>query len=306
MNSIWTTSTIVFAATIAIVVTLFVAFFPAMGKTGERLAKILRPFTKEEVRFRRRQQDRLERTMTGLGKLLPTTNREMTHTQRLMVRAGYRSQESFWIMRSFKLLIPAGLVILVWFTGAYTSNPFFVIGMALLVGFLLPEFWLTWRVRVRQRRILLGLPDALDLLVICVEAGLGLDQALTRVAQEIHIAHPDLSEELQLVNLEMRVGKSRSEALRELAVRTGVEDIKGLTAMLIQTDRFGTNLAQALRVHSENLRVRRRQRAEEIAARATVKMVPPLVFFIFPALFVVLLGPAVLILIRQVFPILGK
>ncbi len=306
MNSIWTTSTIVFTATIAIVATLFVAFFPTMGKTGERLEKILRPFTKEEVRFRRRQQDRLERTMMGLGKLLPATSKEMTHTQRLMVRAGYRSQESFWIMRSFKLLLPAGLVILVWFTGAYTVNPFFVIGMALLVGFLLPEFWLTWRVRVRQRRILLGLADALDLLVICVEAGLGLDQSLTRVAQEIHIAHPGLSEELQLVNLEMRVGKSRSEALRGLAVRTGVEDIKGLTAMLIQTDRFGTNLAQALRVHSENLRVKRRQRAEEIAARATVKMVPPLVFFIFPALFVVLLGPAVLILIRQVFPILGR
>jgi len=137
------------------------------------------------------------------------------------------------------------------------------------------------------------------LLVICVEVGLGLDQALLRVAQEMRVAHPELSEELQLVNMEMRVGKSRIEALRSLARRTGLEDIKALVAMLVQTERFGTSVAQSLRVHSDDLRTRRRQRAEEMSAKTTVKMVPALVLFIFPALLVVILGPAVLTLMSQ-------
>jgi tight adherence protein C len=173
-----------------------------------------------------------------------------------------------------------------------------------MLGFLLPELWLTLRVQRRQHKIRLALADVLDLLVVCVEAGLGLDQALVRVAEELRLAHPELSEELQLVHLEMRVGKSRLEALRELGARTGVDDIKALVAMLIQTDRFGTSVAQSLRVHADSMRTKRRQRAEEAAAKAPVKMVPVLVFFIFPALFVVILGPAVITLLRQLFPAL--
>jgi tight adherence protein C len=141
-------------------------------------------------------------------------------------------------------------------------------------------------------------------LVICVEAGLGLDQALMRVAQELRITHSDLSDELQLFNTEMRVGKTRAEALRELARRTGLEDLKALAAMLIQTERFGTSIAESLRVHSDDLRTKRRQRAEEMSAKTTVKMVPPLVFFIFPALMVVILGPAALTLMRTLMPTL--
>jgi tight adherence protein C len=177
---------------------------------------------------------------------------------------------------------------------------------AAAVGYLLPELWLMWRVQSRQHRLRVGLPDALDMLVICVEAGLGLDQALLRVAQELRISHPELSEELQLVNMEMRVGKTRLDALRELARRTGVEDIKALVAMLIQTERFGTSIAQSLRVHSDELRIKRRQRAEEMSAKTTVKMVPALVFFIFPALMVVILGPAAITLMRQLMPALNK
>jgi tight adherence protein C len=158
----------------------------------------------------------------------------------------------------------------------------------------------------RQNRLRRGLPDGLDLLVICVESGLGLDQALMKVAQELRITHPELSEELQLVNLEMRIGKTRLDALRELARRTGLEDIKSLVAMLVQTDRFGTSVAQSLRVFSDDLRIKRRQRAEEMSAKTTVKMVPPLIFFIFPALMVVILGPAVLTLIRQLMPALQR
>jgi tight adherence protein C len=135
-----------------------------------------------------------------------------------------------------------------------------------------------------------------------VEAGLGLDQALLRVSQELKVTHPELSDELQLVNMEMRVGKSRLEALRELARRTGLDDIQALVAMLVQTERFGTSVAQSLRVHSDDLRTKRRQRAEELSAKTTVKMVPPLVFFIFPALMVVILGPAVISLMRQLVP----
>jgi tight adherence protein C len=177
--------------------------------------------------------------------------------------------------------------------------------MAALVGYMIPGSWLTWRIRSRQHKLRRGLADGLDLLVICVEAGLGLDQALMRVSQELKVTHPELSEELQLVNIEMRVGKSRIEALRELARRTGLDDIQSLVAMLIQTERFGTSIAQSLRVHSDDLRTKRRQRAEELSAKTTVKMVPPLVFFIFPALMVVILGPAVITLMRTLGPTLG-
>src|SRR6202035_1358975 len=137
----------------------------------------------------------------------------------------------------------------------------------------------------------LAIPDGLDLLVICVEAGLGLDQALLRVSEELHITHPELSNELQLVTTEMRLGKTRTEALRDLARRTGLEDIKSLVGMLVQTERFGTSIAQSLRIHSDELRTKRRQRAEEMSAKTAVKMVGPLVFFIFPALMAVILGP---------------
>ena len=144
----------------------------------------------------------------------------------------------------------------------------------------------------RQHRIRLSLADVLDLLVVSVEAGLGLDQALQRVGEELASTHQDLSEELRLVNLEMRAGKARSEALRNLADRTGVDDLSSLAAMLIQTDKFGTSVAQSLRVHSDTLRTKRRQRAEEAAAKTGVKMVFPLVFCIFPAIWVVTIGPA--------------
>jgi tight adherence protein C len=216
-----------------------------------------------------------------------------------MVRAGYRRPEAAMAMQGVKVLLPVGLVAVVYFTGIYRQNPFFILGFAALAGYLLPEFWLTSRVRRRQHRIRLSMPDALDLLVICVEAGLALDQALLRVSQELRIAHPQLSEELDLVSAEMRVGKTRIDALRELADRTGVDDVKALVAMLVQTDRFGTSIARSLRVHSDDLRTKRRQRAEERAAKTTVKMVPPLVFFIFPALYVVILGPAVISIARQ-------
>ena len=158
----------------------------------------------------------------------------------------------------------------------------------------------------RQHRIRLSLPDALDLLVVSVEAGLGLDQALQRVGEELAYAHPELSDELRLINLELRAGKARAEALRNLAERTGVDDLSSLAAMLIQTDKFGTSVARSLRVHSDTLRTKRRQRAEEAAAKTGVKMVFPLVFCIFPAIWVVTIGPAAIKFVEVLFPLAQK
>ncbi len=303
---VWAATGITFLTAVVIVVAFAYAFSSGVWPTAERLTRLwYPPSVTPEAHFRTRQKERVQRVLTDVGKLLPASTKQLSRTQRLLVRAGYRSPETATVMRGVKVLLPLGLLALVFFTGIYRQNLAFF-ALAGLLGFLLPEFWLTWRIRRRQHRIRLGLPDALDLLVVCVEAGLGLDQAIVRVSQELRITHPQLSEELQLVNLEMRVGKTRIDALRELAVRTGVEDIKALVAMLIQTDRFGTSVAQSLRVHSDNLRTKRRQRAEEKAAKTPVKMVPVLVFFIFPALFVVILGPAVISLARQLLPILNK
>jgi tight adherence protein C len=162
------------------------------------------------------------------------------------------------------------------------------------LGFFIPRFFLKRMIKQRQHRIRIALPDALDLTVICVEAGLALDQALLRVGQDLHHAHPDLSDEFHLVNLEMRAGKPRVEALRNLVDRTGVDDVRALVGTLIQTDRFGTSIAQALRVHSDSLRTARRQRAEEQAAKTTIKMVPPLVIFILVPFLFVTIGPALI------------
>jgi len=174
------------------------------------------------------------------------------------------------------------------------------------LGYLLPNIALARVAKKRQHRIRLGLPDALDLLVVSVEAGLGLDQAIQRVGEELDFAHPDLSEELRLINLELRAGKGRADALRNLADRTGVDDVSSLVAMLVQTDKFGTSVAQSLRVHSDTVRTKRRQRAEEAAAKTGVKMVFPLVFCIFPAIWVVTIGPAAIKFVQVLVPMASK
>jgi tight adherence protein C len=294
-----------FLATMVFFLALFYAFGQGGSAVAERLGRLRRAGrTVPEVGFPEKQRERVKTAIAGVGKLVPASTQESPRARILLIRAGYRRPEALAIVRGMRVLLPALLVAIVYFTGLYQQSPIFLLLMAILVGYFLPDVFVTWKVRRRQHRLQLSLPDALDLLVISVEAGLGLDQAMMRVAQEMEITHPELSQELHLVNLEMHVGKSRADALRELANRTGVEDIKALVAMLIQTDRFGTSIAQSLRVHSDDLRTRRRQRAEEMAAKTAVKMVPPLVFFIFPALFVVILGPAVITLARQLLPVL--
>ena len=303
---LWAITALTFLATFGILAALFYAFTSQSAAVADRLTRLANTAAPpvDEASFAEKQKDRVRNTLAGLSKMVPGgTSSATPRTQLLLIRAGYRSSQALAAMRGFKILTPIAFVGLTFLTGAYKWG-FMIPLVALALGYLFPDMFLTWRVNARQTRIRRGLPDGLDLLVICVESGLGLDQALLKVAQELRITHHELSEELQLVNLEMRIGKTRIEALRELARRTGLEDIKSLVAMLVQTDRFGTSVAQSLRVFSDDLRIKRRQRAEEMSAKTTVKMVPPLIFFIFPALIVVILGPAVITLMRQLMPAL--
>jgi tight adherence protein C len=236
-----------------------------------------------------------------LGAMAPRSTKELGKLQQRLVTAGYRNREALIIFFGIRL----GLAVLFFAVAAspIVGRPSFL--MALLVcavGYVLPGMALARMAKRRQHRIRLSLPDALDLLVVSVEAGLGLDQALQRVADELAFAHPDLCDELRLINLELRAGTARSEALHNLARRTALDDISSLVTMLVQTDKFGTSVAQSLRVHSETLRTKRRQRAEEAAAKTGAKMVFPLVICIFPAIWVVTLGPAVIKFIQILLP----
>lgn len=249
-------------------------------------------------------RERIEQAIDPISKAIPLSPADVSRTRALLIQAGYRDAihvNYYFGTRVALAALGFGLVALI---QGFENLPL-LIGVTGL-GFILPRFLLKRKIKERQQRIRLGLPDALDLTVICVEAGLALDQALMRVGQDLHHAHPDLSDEFHLVNLEMRAGKPRADALRNLVDRTGVDDIRSLVGTLIQTDRFGTSVAQALRVHSDSLRTERRQRAEEQAAKTTIKMVPPLVIFVLPSIIFVTIGPAVISLIRQLGPGSGR
>ena len=240
-----------------------------------------------------------------VGSMAPKSPSEMTKLQQRLVQAGYRNREALLIFLGVRIGCALLMFVLLSTPLLVRPNMLFALG-ACGFGYLLPSMVLGRLAKRRQHRIRLGLPDVLDLLVVSVEAGLGLDQAIQRVGEELAFAHPDLSDELRLINLELRAGKGRSEALRNLAERTGVDDVSSLVAMLVQTDKFGTSVAQSLRVHSETVRTKRRQRAEEAAAKTGVKMVFPLVFCIFPAIWVVTIGPAAIKFIQVLVPMAQK
>jgi len=298
---IWILTTLTFIVTLGVAMIAVYGFTAGKADIVARLGRvsgIAAPV--EQSKFAEKQTAKVRETIADLGKILPPPSAKTASKENLlMIRAGIRDPQAIMIIRGVKVLLPLVLASFVYSTGIYRSNPLLYFPGALLVGYVVPDFWLTWRVRRRQMRLRRALPDALDLLVICVEAGLGLDQAIMKVSQDLRITHRELSDEFQLVNLEMRVGKTRIEALHELARRTGLDDIKSLVAMLVQTERFGTSIAQSLRVYSDDMRVRRRQRAEEMSAKTSVKMVPVLVFFIFPALMVVILGPGVITIMKH-------
>jgi tight adherence protein C len=248
-------------------------------------------------------RQRIEQALDPLSKALPLSPDEVSRTRAWLIQAGLRETRHLSLYVASRVLLAfVGLIVVL---AVGVTSPMLLVSIPAF-GFFLPRFALKRMIANRQHRITLGLPDALDLTVICVEAGLALDQALMRVGEDLRHAHPELSDEFYLVNLEMRAGKPRAEALRNLAARTGVPDIRALVATLIQTDRFGTSVAQALRVHSDSLRTERRQRAEEQAAKTTIKMVVPLVLFILPSIMFVSLGPAVIQLIRTLMPEVGR
>lgn len=239
-----------------------------------------------------------------VGDRVPRSPKEMGRLQLRLVQAGYRKDGALAIFFGMRMATALGAFAVCATPLIMRPNVLYALG-ALGLGYVLPGMVLARAAKRRQHRIRLALADALDLLVVSVEAGLGLDQAISRVGEELAFAYPDLAEELRLVNLELRAGKARPEALRNLADRTGVDDLSSLVTMLIQTDKFGTSIAQSLRVFSDTLRTKRRQRAEEAAAKTGVKMVFPLVLCIFPAIWVVTIGPAA-IRFMQVLGPMGK
>jgi tight adherence protein C len=247
-----------------------------------------------------------QRLASPLSRLLPPSVAEAKKLQRQLMQAGFRSPGAPLVYRAIQISTMAGLPAAVAIACAVLARPLsgalFWILMGFVVGFALPRYALRKLILSRQQQVRWGLADALDLMVISIEAGLGLNAAMMKVSSELKDVHPDISDEFELANLEIRVGRERDEALRNLADRTGVDDLRSLVAMLIQTDRFGTSIAKAIRAFSDSLRTKRRQRAEQAAQKAAVKLLFPLACFLFPTLFIAILGPAAL----QLMDTLGK
>ena len=292
-------SIFVFLTIVVIVFAFGAASVAPSSVLGSRLREI--GWQRPKAPAKPAMRERMQQALDPLSRALPVSPADVSQTRLWLIQAGYRSPQHVTIYRGLRVLFAAiGFFSVLLFTGF--NSPLLLVGLTGF-GYFIPRFLLKKRLQERQRRIRLGLPDGLDLTVICVEAGLSLDQAMMRVGEDLRTAHPELSAEFHLFDLETRAGKPRVEALRNLAERTGVDDIRALVGTLIQTDRFGTSVAQALRVHSDSLRTERRQRAEEQAAKTTVKMIIPLVLFVMPSLLFVTVGPAVIQLLHIFMPV---
>jgi len=228
--------------------------------------------------------------------VLPKSQAEVSVALQRLTRAGYRNESAVRVFYGYKVFVPLALAAVALVSGLAKFSPFFVYACCLGLGFLLPDFWLGRKIKTRQKKMERGLPDVLDLLIICIEAGLSLDQGTARTAEELKKAQPELCDEFGILVLEQRAGRARSEAWKHLSERTGVESIRNLVSVLVQSEQFGTSVAKTLRVHSDTMRTKRIQQVEEMAAKTSVKLVFPLVFFIFPALFLVTLGPALILM----------
>ncbi len=243
-----------------------------------------------------------------IGTALPAAPKDLPQVKRRMVSAGFRNPAAASLLESARTAGAAvfGLVAL---AAALRSNVeidrlLITVGAAAAFGYMAPNQYVSFRISRRQHAIQRGLPNALDLMVVCVESGLGIDQTIIQVAKELQIAHPEICDEFTIMNLELRAGKRRPDALHNLADRTGVEDVKKLVAVLVQTDRFGTSVAQTLRGHADYLRTMARQRAEERAAKLAVKLVFPIFFCVLPSLFIVTVGPVLIRLVRDLLPMM--
>ena len=265
----------------------------------------------EEPGFLETFKNRWGSFIGSLGIILkPKKEEDLSHLRKTFLKAGYRQENTTAIFFGIKAFLAILFFVAFFFLKLYifkTMRPlhFMLFSIiSLMIGLYLPNLWLKLKIASRKEKIQQGLPDALDLMVVCVEAGTGLDAAINRVGEEMKLTNKVLSGEFRLLNLELRAGKQRYDALRNLAMRTDLEDVSSLVTLLIQTERFGTSIAQALRVHADSMRTKRYQRAEEIAQKMPVKLIFPLILFIFPALLVVILGPAIINIFRVLFPVL--
>lgn len=288
--------TFVFVAVAVAVWALGSAVYAPSSVLGQRLKSLGGDATvvKKSTTFR----ERMDHLLDPLGRALQLSPGDRSRIW--LVQAGYRERRHLVFYQASRIFGAMGLFLFALAVTGFQSIA--LLAGAAALGLFLPRFMLKRIIRDRQRQITVGLPDALDLTVVCVEAGLALDQALLRVGEDLKYAHPALSEEFYISNLEMKAGKPRAEALRSLAVRTGVEDVRALVSALVQTDRFGTSIAQALRLYSDALRTERRRRAEEAAAKTSTKMIIPLVVFALLPLIFVTLGPAIIQLLHELAP----
>jgi len=264
----------------------------------KRISEVINPQSKQ-----RSLMETIQQTGSSLGgmvehfeQVLPKSEAEVSVAKQRLVRAGIRDEQGIKFLYGAKVLLPIVLLAIAFATGLIAKNMFMSCAVAIGGGFLIPDFYLGHLISKRQKAIHRGLPDVLDMLVICIEAGLSLDQATARTADELVKAQPELADELHVVVLEQRAGRPRGDAWKRMADRTGVDSVRNLVSMLVQSEQLGTSVAKTMRVHGDTLRTQRVQQVEEEAAKTSVKLVFPLVFFIFPSLFVVLLGPAVLIM----------
>jgi tight adherence protein C len=248
---------------------------------------------------------RINDAVRPLGEFVPRSAEEMSKQERKLVQAGIRSRDSVGVFYGLQVAVFLLLILVTAGLGYLFQNPILTLLLCVFGGAALPDIWLSRRTAKRQLAIQHALPDAMDLAVISMEAGQSLDQTLLRISREFESVHPQLAEEFRLHNLEMNLGRTRIQSFRNLAERTGVEDLRALVAILIQTDRFGTSIADALRTFAETLRTKRRQRAEERAAMLPVKMIIPMILFIFPGVGVVILGPALISILNNLLPALA-
>ena len=305
---------LLFVAVMALVIAIAFVFTNARSETETRLDKLVGKGgqatpAKGPLSFLGKKEETLAvKVSKPIHKLSSIDERESRQKLRLkLVKAGYRSNQAIYNYLAMKVFLPALFICFYLLSRIYykfISEALLSISLLVALGYFVPNLWVWLMTKARQERLFKGLPDALDLMVVCVESGLGLDMTFKRVGEEIRPMCKDLADEFNLTTLEIRAGKARNEAFKNMVLRTGVPEINNLMTVLTQTSRFGTSLATALRVHADSMRVKRRQIAEETAAKAAVKLIFPLVLFIFPAIMVVLIGPGAIKIVKFLFPVL--
>ena len=291
---------VVFVAVAVAVLALGSAVYAPSSVLGERLKSL--GVETGVIKKKSTLRERMDQVLDPLGRALQLSPGDRSRIW--LIQAGYRERRHLVMYQASRFFGAVALFLFALLLSGFESIA--LLAGAAALGLFLPRFVLKRMIRNRQRQITVGLPDALDLTVVCVEAGLALDHALLRVGDDLKYAHPALSEEFYIANLEMKAGKPRAEALRNLAARTGVDDVRALVSALVQTDRFGTSIAQALRLYSDALRTERRRRAEEAAAKTSTKMIIPLVVFALLPLIFVTLGPAIIELLHELAPAIRR